>query len=89
MEFYTEIASKALVLILVLSLPPLLASLVVGLVVSLLQALTQVQEQTLTFVPKIIATIIVIMISAAWMLRVLQEFSIEIFGNIQNIRSAG
>ncbi len=85
MEFYIEVAAKALWLILLLSMPPLLASLVVGLVVSLLQALTQVQEQTLTFVPKIIATIIVIMISAAWMLKVLSDFSIEIFEYIPRV----
>jgi flagellar biosynthesis protein FliQ len=57
---YVSLAGEALWLILLLSLPPLLASLVVGLVISLLQALTQVQEQTLTFVPKIIATILVL-----------------------------
>ena len=76
---YVNLAGHALFLILLLSLPPLIASLVVGLLVSLLQALTQVQEQTLTFVPKIIVTIIVLIISANWMLGRLYMFTKEIF----------
>jgi flagellar biosynthetic protein FliQ len=76
---YVSLAAEALWLILLLSLPPLLASLVVGLVISLLQALTQVQEQTLTFVPKIIATILVLIISANWILDKLLIFANKVF----------
>ncbi len=79
MEMFAEVASEGLWLILILSLLPLLASLVVGLLVSLFQALTQIQEQTLTFVPKIIATILVIMITFSWMMEVLQEFAKKTF----------
>ncbi len=79
MEMFAEVASKGLWLILILSLLPLLASLVVGLLVSLFQALTQIQEQTLTFVPKIVATILVIMITFGWMMEVLQEFAKKTF----------
>lgn len=79
MDYYTRLANDALWLILVLSLLPLLASLIVGLLVSLFQALTQIQEQTLTFVPKIIATILVIMITAEWMLNTLREFAVNAF----------
>lgn len=85
MDIYTQLAGEALWLILMLSLLPLLASLVVGLVISLFQALTQVQEQTLTFVPKIIATILVIMITAPWMMEVLQEFSTRSFDLILKV----
>ncbi|MDH3529330.1 MAG: flagellar biosynthesis protein FliQ [Acidobacteriota bacterium] len=74
MEIFTRVAIEGLWLILLLSLFPLLASLIVGLLVSLFQALTQIQEQTLTFVPKIIATILVIMITAPWMMKLLTEF---------------
>ena len=49
--------------------------LIVGLIVSLFQALTQIQEQTLTFVPKIVATILVIMITAGWMMENLKSFA--------------
>jgi flagellar biosynthetic protein FliQ len=79
---YIDVAQEALMLILWLSLFPLLASLLVGLVVSLLQALTQVQEQTLTFVPKIIATILVLMFCAEWMLGRLQVFARDVFDRI-------
>ncbi|MBA4123993.1 MAG: flagellar biosynthesis protein FliQ [Acidobacteria bacterium] len=79
MEMFVNVASEGLWLILLLSLLPLLASLVVGLLVSLFQALTQIQEQTLTFVPKIIATILVIMITFSWMMEVLQEFAKKTF----------
>ncbi|MBS1795835.1 MAG: flagellar biosynthesis protein FliQ [Acidobacteria bacterium] len=79
MEMFLQLANDGLWLILVLSLLPLLASLVVGLVVSLFQALTQIQEQTLTFVPKIIATILVIMITAGWMMETLREFATRAF----------
>ena len=72
---FTQLAAEGLWMILILSLFPLLASLIVGLVVSLFQALTQIQEQTLTFVPKIIATILVIMITAGWMLENLKSFA--------------
>jgi flagellar biosynthetic protein FliQ len=85
MDIYTQLAGEALWLILMLSLLPLLASLIVGLVISLFQALTQVQEQTLTFVPKIIATILVIMITAPWMMEVLQEFSTRSFDLILKV----
>jgi flagellar biosynthetic protein FliQ len=79
MDIFTRLANEGLWLILILSLLPLLASLVVGLVVSLFQALTQIQEQTLTFVPKIIATILVIMITAGWMMDTLREFTVRAF----------
>jgi flagellar biosynthetic protein FliQ len=79
MNAYIHLASEALWLIFLLSMPPLLASLTVGLIVSLLQALTQVQEQTLTFVPKIIATILALMLSANWMLGRLVEFTNHAF----------
>jgi flagellar biosynthetic protein FliQ len=83
MDVYVDVARDALLLVLKLSLPPLLASLIVGTVVSLFQALTQVQEQTLTFVPKIIATLLVLMFSASWMLIQLQDFARHLFAMIE------
>lgn len=79
MDMFSRLANEGLWLILILSLLPLLASLVVGLLVSLFQALTQIQEQTLTFVPKVIATILVIMITFGWMMETLQGFAKETF----------
>lgn len=86
MDIFTRLASEGLWLILILSLLPLLASLIVGLVVSLLQALTQIQEQTLTFVPKIIAMLLVIIITAGWMMDNLREFAVRAFDLMLQIR---
>ncbi len=79
MDAFSQVATQGLWLILILSLLPLLASLIVGLMISLFQALTQIQEQTLTFVPKIIATILVIMLTFAGMMEYLTEFTIQTF----------
>ncbi len=79
MDGFVQIARDALWLVITLSLLPLLASLIVGLLISFFQALTQIQEQTLTFVPKIIVTIIVILITADFMLNQLVIFSHRIF----------
>lgn len=79
MDMFTNLAQEGLWLILLLSFFPLIASLLVGLLVSLFQALTQIQEQTLTFVPKIVATILVIIITAPMMLKWLMEFGEKAF----------
>lgn len=59
--FVVSIAKEGLLLVLILSLPPVATAMIVGLTVSIMQATTQVQEQTLTFVPKMIAIVLVIM----------------------------
>ncbi len=79
MNQYVEIAQEALWLVIWLSLAPLIVSLIVGLLISFFQALTQIQEQTLTFVPKIIATILTILITAQFMLGQLDTFSRKVF----------
>ena len=71
---------EALMMALVLSAPVLGAGLLVGLVISLLQAVTQVQEQTLAFVPKIVAMILVAILLLGWMGSQLSEFAIRMFG---------
>ncbi|MBC7796918.1 MAG: flagellar biosynthetic protein FliQ [Pyrinomonadaceae bacterium] len=87
MDIYVKVANEALWLILYLSILPLMASLIVGFIVSLFQALTQIQEQTLTFVPKVIATIIVLMICAPFILNSLVVFTENIFNLILQVGS--
>ncbi|MCB9648051.1 MAG: type III secretion system export apparatus subunit SctS [Deltaproteobacteria bacterium] len=53
-DFILKVANEAILLVLVISAPPVLLSLLVGLIIALFQAVTQVQEQTLTFVPKVL-----------------------------------
>lgn len=60
---------------LVLSLPMLMAGLVVGLMISIFQATTQINEQTLTFVPKILVVIVVVILTMPWMLNMLMDFT--------------
>ena len=85
MNDYVDVAQRALMLVIYLSLMPLIASLIVGLLISFFQALTQIQEQTLTFVPKIIITITVIIITAPFMVSQLVNFSKEIFALMAKI----
>lgn len=64
---------------LTLSLPMLLVGLIVGLMISIFQATTQINEMTLTFVPKILAVIAVIIFTMPWMLNILIDFTTRIF----------
>ncbi|WP_027633936.1 flagellar biosynthesis protein FliQ [Clostridium hydrogeniformans] len=70
---------------LLISAPILISAIVVGLLISIIQATTQIQEQTLTFVPKLIAIALIGVISGSWMLRNLVAFTERIFTLISNI----
>jgi len=74
-----DIFTQTLVLIIKVSAPMLLISLVVGLVVSILQTITSIQEQTLTFVPKLLAIFLTLILVGNWILTTLKEFIIELF----------
>jgi flagellar biosynthesis protein FliQ len=79
-----SIAQRALNVVLLVSAPMLGLSLIVGISISIFQATTQIQEQTLTFVPKILAVIAAISLFGSWMLRVLIEYTQDLFLNINN-----
>jgi flagellar biosynthetic protein FliQ len=64
--------------------PMLLAGLIVGLAVSVFQAVTQIQEQTLSFIPKILALVAVVAIAGPWMLGTIVDWSHDLWGNIPN-----
>lgn len=81
-----EIASRAMWLTLQVSLPILVVSLVVGLLVSIFQAVTQLQEPTLSFIPKILAVVLVIVLAGPWMLNSLLSFTTQLFAGISEIR---
>ncbi len=80
--FVLTLCTKALYLVLVLSAPMLLSALSVGLLISIIQATTQVQEQTLSFVPKIIATFMSIVLCGNWMFNMLSSFTISTLADI-------
>lgn len=75
-----DLMREAFQLTLMLSAPILLAALAVGLVIGVLQAMTQVQEQTLSFVPKMLGMGVVAILSIPWMLKIIMEFSVRMFG---------
>lgn len=79
------IAREAIFTVLFTAGPVMIAALVVGLIISVLQATTQVQEQTLTFVPKILTVIFVVLIMLPFMMSKLSDFSLEMFNNISNV----
>jgi flagellar biosynthetic protein FliQ len=74
-----DVLRESLLLMLVLSAPVLLAGLVIGLLISVLQAVTQIQEQTLSFVPKIVAMGVVAIIATPWVASLLIEYSRRMF----------
>ncbi len=78
-EVIIDIFTETLVLIIKVSAPMLLVSLVVGLIVSIFQTVTSIQEQTLTFVPKLLAIFLTLMLAGNWILTTLKEYIIELF----------
>jgi flagellar biosynthetic protein FliQ len=79
-----DIAKQALTLVIKAAAPMLLASLIVGLTVSLFQTVTSIQEHTLTFVPKMIAIFVAIILFGSWIMTSLKEFMIELVSNFSN-----
>jgi flagellar biosynthetic protein FliQ len=79
------IMKEALLVALKLSLPMLLVSIVIGLVIAIFQAATQIHEQTLTFVPKVIAIALILLFLGTWMSTVLIEFMEYLFDIMKNI----
>jgi flagellar biosynthesis protein FliQ len=77
-----EIGAEAMWVTLQISLPVLGVSLVAGLLVSIVQAVTQLQEPTLTFIPKILATVVVIVVAGPWMLNTMLGFTIDLWSGI-------
>ncbi len=77
-----DLARQAVMLILMVSMPVLLIGMGVGLLVSIMQAVTQVQEQTLSFVPKIVAMLLAAWVTAPWVTTKLLEFSKQMFGSL-------
>ncbi len=76
-----EILVNTLYLIMKTAAPMLLISLIIGLILSILQTITSIQEQTLTFVPKLIGVFIAIMIFGLWIMRSISEFMSQIANN--------
>ena len=84
-DIVLSIGREAIWTTVVLAAPLLLASLVVGLVVSIFQAVTQINEATLTFIPKMLAIVLVMVVLAPWMTQMLTSYTTELFTSMPNL----
>jgi flagellar biosynthetic protein FliQ len=82
-----RLVREALLLVLLISAAPMLASLLVGFVVSLFQATTQIQEQTLSYVPKLVAVFVTLAVAGPWMLAQALRFAAMVLETIQYVNS--
>ena len=80
-----QVGREALFMVMLVAAPMLGLGLIVGVVVSIFQATTQIQEQTLVFVPKIIATFVAILLFGPWILGMLVDYTREIFTSFNSV----
>ncbi|MEN6434276.1 MAG: flagellar biosynthesis protein FliQ [Anaerolineaceae bacterium] len=83
--YVLTLAQDAIYLALMLAGPALLASLLIGSLISIVQAATQINEVTLTFVPKMIGIILILIILGSWMLQKIVAFTAALFNNLPNL----
>lgn len=83
--FVLHLAREALMMVVILSLPTLGVAMLVGLIIGIIQATTQIQEQTLSFVPKMVAVFVTLIVAASWLLNIATKFTIQLFEQIPNI----
>ncbi len=76
---FTDLLQQTVWLILLLSAPILVTSMVVGIGISIFQAVTQIQESTLTFVPKILASLLVFVFASPWLVETMVNYSVQLF----------
>lgn len=81
----TKLAIDAILLMLLLSLPPVLLATIIGLLVSLLQALTQIQEQNLPFAVKLISVVVVLVLLSPWMSEQLLSFTYGVYERLPGL----
>ena len=81
-ESVLTLAQRALEVTLLMSAPPLLAALVTGLLVSVFQAATQINEMTLSFIPKLLATFLVLVVAGPWMLTMMMDYTRRLYTGI-------
>lgn len=84
-DMVIHLGQDALRTLTLLSAPLLLSTLVIGLIVSIFQALTQINENTLTFVPKMIVVAIILILAGPWMLDTMSTYTTNLFENIATI----
>ena len=84
-ELVMDIGRQAIEMTLLLSAPLLLAALVIGLIISIFQAATQINEQTLSFIPKLVGMFLVLILAGPWMLQMVVDYIRRLFESIPQI----
>ena len=84
-QFVVELARKTVETVLLVSAPMLISGLLIGLVISIFQAATQINEQTLAFIPKIVAVLVTLLIFAPWMMKIMITFTTGIISGIATV----
>ncbi len=84
-EFVMGLGREAISLVLLMAAPMLGFGLVVGLIISIFQAVTQVHEMTLTFIPKIVAVAVAMIVFLPWMISIITEFTTRLFELIPSL----
>lgn len=84
-QLVLDMMRDALMMIIKVSLPVLLCGLVVGLIISIFQTATSIQEQTLAFVPKIIAVFLALIVFGPWMIYMLKTYTTELFSSFNTL----
>ena len=82
MSYLLSFFQDAIILAAMLSLPPLILGLIVGLAIAVFQAVTQINEQTLSFVPKLLVLVMVLFMVGPWMLQLIMDFAITTIRSI-------
>ena len=86
-DLVMDIATNSLLVTIYASLPMLIISMVVGLIISVIQTTTSIQEQTLTFVPKLIAIFLAVMVFGVWIMHLLLDFTVKLWELIPAMRA--
>jgi flagellar biosynthetic protein FliQ len=85
---FIDLLQNALWLIILLSAPMLLVNLVVGVAISIFQAVTQIQEASLSFVPKLLASFLILILAGPWMTQMVLDYSGRIFDTLVEVAKA-
>ncbi len=80
-----SLGREAIITTVMLAAPLLVSALIVGLIVSIIQAVTQINESTLTFIPKMLAVVVVMIVLAPWMTQMITSYTTELFTSMPNL----
>ena len=83
--FVLQTIREAMMMVLIVAVPILAGGMLMGLIVSILQATTQIQEQSLSFIPKLIVVILLIIVLAPWIINIMVGFTTEIFSKLPQL----